>query len=183
MTRRRRWRFPIIRVTILAALAYAAFWAAGRDDLTGAAQVIDGDTIQLSGTKIRIYGIDAPERGQTCRDQNGATYDCGRLAQREMERAAKGDVRCEPVEADRYGRTVAICYAGGEDIGTRMVASGWARAYLSYSLRYAPAETEARVAKRGMWAGEFDDPWAFREENLEDDVISLVWRWVMERIF
>lgn len=178
-----RWRFPLIRTAILSALLGALWWGATRDDITGRARVHDGDTVTLDGEKIRIYGIDAPELGQTCRDRNGATYDCGRLAQRQMERIAKAEMSCDAVEEDRYGRTVAICYAGGEDVGGAMVSSGWARAYLSYSLRYAPEEARARSAGRGLWAGEFDDPWSFREDNFEDDLIALAWRWVMERIF
>ncbi|MEL6794130.1 MAG: thermonuclease family protein [Pseudomonadota bacterium] len=180
---RRRWRFPVLRIAILGALGLALWWSATRDDISGRATVNDGDTITLNGEKIRIYGIDAPELSQTCRDRNGASYDCGRLAQREMERLAKRPMSCDAVETDRYGRTVAICYADGEDVGGAMVSSGWARAYLSYSLRYAAEETRARAADRGLWAGEFDDPWAFREDNLEDDLIAFAWRWIMERIF
>ena len=183
MSRARRWRFPIIRVAILAGLAYAAFWAATRDDISGRAVAHDGDTITLSGTRIRIFGIDAPELGQSCQDRNGAAYACGRLAQRQLERIARAEMTCDAVETDRYGRTVAICYAGGADVGGEMVASGWARAYLSYSLRYAADEARARKDGRGLWAGAFEDPWAFREDGLEDDLIAFAWRWVMERIF
>ena len=179
----KRWRFPVFRLAILGALGLALWWAATRDDVSGRALIHDGDTITVSGTKIRLFGIDAPERGQTCRDGAGATYDCGRLAQRELERIARAEVACDTVETDRYGRNVAICHADGVDLGAAMVSSGWARAYLSYSLRYAAEETRARAAGRGMWAGAFEDPWAFREDNLEDDLIAFAWRWVMEKLF
>lgn len=181
--RGRRWRFPVIRVAILGAFVYAAIWAAGRGDLAGEARIVDGDSIEVAGAKIRLYGIDAPELDQTCRDRAGATYACGRLAQRHLERAAKGHVICDAVETDRYGREVAICYAGETDLGAAMVSAGWARAYLSYSLRYASAEQAAREARRGLWDGEFDDPWAFRDDGVKDDLIATAWRWAMERLF
>lgn len=183
MSRRKGWRFPVLRVAVFGALALALWWSATRDDISGRAVVSDGDTITLAGERIRIYGIDAPELGQTCRNAAGAVYDCGRLAQAELQRIARSEISCDAVETDQYDRTVAICYAGGVDVGAAMVSSGWARAYLSYSLRYAAEETRARAAKRGMWASEFDDPWAYREDNPADDLIAFLWRWVMERIF
>lgn len=179
----RRWRGLLFRLGVIGALAIVAYWAATRDDIVGRAIVHDGDTITVDGTRIRIFGIDAPELGQTCRDRNRATYDCGRLAQRQMERLTRAEVTCDTVETDQFGRDVAICRAAGTDLGEAMVASGWARAYLSYSLRYAPAESKARTARRGLWDGEFDDPWAFRQDGLKDDLIAFAWRWVMERLF
>lgn len=179
----RRWRFPLFRVGLLTAIVFAAIWAAGRGDLTGTAEITDGDSIKVAGTRIRLYGIDAPELDQTCLDRTGATYACGRLAQRHLERVVKGPVRCDTVETDHYGRDVAICYAGETDLGAAMVSAGWARAYLSYSLRYASAEQAARDARRGLWDGDFDDPWAFRDDGVKDDLIATAWRWAMERFF
>ncbi len=179
----KRWRGPLIRVTILIALFFALWVYAARDDLTGHAEVIDGDSITVGGTRVRLYGIDAPELDQSCNDRSGATYACGRLAKRHLEKVAKGSVTCESVEMDQYGRDVSICYAGATDLGAAMVSAGWARAYLSYSLRYASAEQAARDARRGLWDGDFDDPWAFREDGVQDDLIAIAWRWVMERIF
>lgn len=176
----KRWRAPFIRMTMLIAVFFAIWVWAAKDDLTGQARIVDDDSLEISGTKIRIYGIDAPEMGQSCLDRTGATYACGRLAQRHMEKVAKGRVTCESIETDRYGRDVAICYAGDTDLGAAMVSSGWARAFLSYSLRYASEEQAARKARRGLWDGDFDDPWAFREDGVQDDLIAIVWRWLME---
>ena len=178
----RRWRGLLIRIGVVAALVVAFVWNARQDDISGAAEARDGDSLVIAGERVRIFGIDAPELDQDCLDRRGATYACGRLSQRHLARLAKGDVRCDPVEQDRYGRTVAICRAGDVDLGAAMVSAGWARAYLSYSLRYASAETAARDAGRGMWDGEFDDPWAYREDGYKDDLISVIWRWVMERL-
>jgi len=176
----RRWRRPFLRATTLVVLILIIWVWAGKDDLTGQARIVDGDSIEISGTKIRLYGIDAPELDQSCLDRNGATYACGRLAQRHLEKVAKGDVTCESVETDRYGREVSICFAGNTDLGASMVSAGWARAYLSYSLRYASEEQAARNARRGLWDGDFDNPWAFREDGVKDDLIAVAWRWLTE---
>ncbi|MEM7271110.1 MAG: thermonuclease family protein [Pseudomonadota bacterium] len=176
----RRWTAPLVRLTILILLGFAVWIWAGQDDLVGEARIIDGDSIEIGGADIRLYGIDAPEFDQTCLDRRGSTYACGRLAKRHLERAAAGTVTCEVVEQDRYGRDVSICFAGEADLGAAMVSAGWARAYLSYSLRYATEEQSARDARRGLWDGEFDDPWAFREDGVKDDLIAVGWRWLME---
>ncbi|MEM8751616.1 MAG: thermonuclease family protein [Pseudomonadota bacterium] len=182
MSRRRR-RLPLFRIALAGFLIYALWSAATRQDLSGAATIHDGDTLTVAGERVRLYGLDAPELDQTCLDRNRATYACGRLARRALERIATGGLRCETVERDRYDRAVAICFAGERDVGAALVSSGWARAYLRYSLRYAAAEAAAKDAGRGLWAGEFDDPWAYREDGFKDDLIALAVRWVRERLF
>lgn len=178
-----RRRFPYIRVALLCLILFAGWTAATRQDLSGGAVVHDGDTISVAGERIRLFGLDAPELDQTCRDGAGATYACGRLARRALERIAAGAVRCETIERDRFDRTVAICFADGRDVGAAIVSAGWARAYLRYSLRYAAAEAAAKEAGRGLWDGEFDDPWAYRDDGYKDDLIAIAWRWAMDRIF
>ena len=132
-------------------------------DLTGAPNIVDGDTLHLNGTKIRLHGIDAPETKQSCTDQHGASYMCGE-ASTEALRALVGSqpVRCEGSTHDRYGRLIGVCYANGIDLNAEMVRQGWALAYRRYSKDYVSAEKEALEAKRGMWAGEFEKPWDWR---------------------
>ena len=132
--------------------------------VAGRARVIDGDTIDVAGSRIRLFGIDAPETRQSCRSALGRDYACGRLATRALAAAIAGRaVACTPVDHDRYDRDVAICTAGGRDLGDVMVRSGNAVDYARHSQgRYAAAEREAREAKRGIWAGEFEQPEAWR---------------------
>jgi len=135
--------------------------------LAGRARVVDGDSLDLAGERIRLYGIDAPEYRQSCNDLAGRAYACGRAASRALAALIAGrQVSCTAVDHDRYGRDVAICMVDGRDLGEVMVRSGNAVDYAQHSRgRYAAAEREARDAKRGIWAGSFEDPAVWRRRN------------------
>jgi endonuclease YncB( thermonuclease family) len=129
--------------------------------LSGFLRVIDGDTIDIDGVRYRIHGIDAPETRQTC-FRDGREWQCGLEASLTMKRLAVGQVRCQGIEKDRYGRTVAKCFAGDLDLGRELVRRGLALAYRRYSLDYVADEDHARLNRLGMWAGEFVEPWNWR---------------------
>lgn len=130
--------------------------------LTGIATVIDGDTIDMMGTRIRLHGIDAPETGQLCA-ANGAKYICGQRSTFYLEQLlGRSVVTCDTLDTDRYGRTVASCSVNGSDIGASMVTSGWALAYRRYDDVYVPHEIDAKTAGRGIWQGEFIEPALWR---------------------
>ena len=123
-------------------------------EIVGPAIVTDGDTIRIGDKKIRIHGIDAPETKQTCKTPNNKTIRCGVIAGDAMRDLIRGaTVTCKPTDIDRYGRTIAICYADGFDVGRNMVHTGWAIAYRRYSKKYVAVEDNARAANRGMWRG------------------------------
>ena len=131
-------------------------------DITGRARVIDGDTIDVAGQRIRLHGIDAPEKAQTCRIEV-VPWACGIAAWGELVQLVAGrDVSCETRDVDRYGRAVAVCTANGNDINAAMVAQGWALAYRQFSNDYVGQEGEAHDARLGMWRGEFVAPWDWR---------------------
>ena len=127
-------------------------------DVSGRARTIDGDTIEVGGKRIRLHGIDAPESGQLCR-AGGKSWRCGRQASRALADRADGRlVVCEERDRDRYGRIVALCRVGGEDLGAWLVSRGWALAYRRYSIDYVREEASARATRRGLWRGEFVPP-------------------------
>src|ERR1700726_1359134 len=64
-------------ITVLAALILAPASAAAADNLAGQASIIDGYTLEIHGTRIRLWGIDAPESNQLCRDDESLQYRCG----------------------------------------------------------------------------------------------------------
>lgn len=131
---------------------------------TGNAEVIDGDTLDVAGARVRLYGIDAPEAEQTCR-RGGRDWACGADAGTALVSAIAGrEVRCEEQDTDLYERIVGICRAGSENLNVWMVENGWAVAYRQYGGDvYDPEEIVARVAQRGIWASEFVMPWEWRK--------------------
>lgn len=132
------------------------------DGLVGADGVIDGDTIVLNGKRIRLYGIDAPELAQVCREEQGES-PCGEIARNALIGFTAGDkVHCDHVDIDRYGRDVSRCTVSNFDLSGRMVLAGMAVAYRRYSEDYKLHETAAQTLKRGIWKGSFDMPWDWR---------------------
>ncbi len=134
-------------------------------EITGRPRVIDGDTLEVAGQRIRLHGIDAPESRQLCR-KDGAPWRCGEDATSAL-RALLGNrpVSCEELDRDRCRRVVTKCAVDGVDIGGWMVSQGWAVAYYLYSYEYSRAEQRARSARRGVWAGEFEKPWEWRKQR------------------
>lgn len=130
--------------------------------LTGPAQIIDGDTLDVRGSRVRLHGIDAPESAQRCRSR-GRFWSCGHEATRALSRRiGSRPVACQEQDRDRYGRSVAVCRVGGEDVNAWMVAEGWAFAYRKYSMRYVAEEMAAKAGKRGVWRGDVIAPWDWR---------------------
>lgn len=164
-TARPRWARPGVAAMLLALiLAPASALAAPPSEIIGTAAVIDGDTIEVGGTKVRLNGIDAPEAKQTCQ-LGGLEWPCGRNASLSLSRATAGQpVTCRGTRTDRYGRLVATCYVGDIDLNARMVREGWALAFRKYSKAYVADESEARANARGLWRGQFLEPWEWRKQ-------------------
>ncbi len=126
----------------------------------GTAVVADGDTLKIGGVKVRIFGIDAPEKAQTCGD-----WACGVAARDRLAELVDGrELVCVTRDTDKYGRTVASCRAGETDLGAEMVTEGLAWAFVRYSDEYVTQESAARGAHRGIWRGASEPAWDYRAE-------------------
>lgn len=131
--------------------------------IRGPARVVDGDTIDIGGIRIRLEGIDAPEAGQTCSTAAGAPWECGTEATRTMVQLTRGqDLACVSHSLDTYGRVLATCYAGNTDIEAEMVRRGMAWAFVRYSQTYVADEATARNAHVGIWQGAAQPAWEYR---------------------
>ncbi len=149
------------RATLVAVFALLAFPAdAG---ITGKARVIDGDTLEIAGRRIRLHGIDAPESEQTCW-AGGKEWACGREATFALAYETGGHwVSCRGKGGDGDGGLAYVCFVGNRDLGQRMVRAGWALVVGGESPEYAGAEKAARAARRGIWRGEFVTPREWRK--------------------
>ncbi|MFM9974518.1 MAG: thermonuclease family protein [Beijerinckiaceae bacterium] len=145
--------------------------------IIGRATVSDGDTIEISGRKIRLQGIDAPETSQLCEEADGKHWRCGGAATLALDAMIGGRlVTCQQDERDmedRYGRALALCRVGDLALNLEMVRRGHAVAYHRYLLwrdgrdrpykkAFESAEIEARLARIGLWQGRFDLPEIWR---------------------
>jgi endonuclease YncB( thermonuclease family) len=145
-------------------LVCALFVPATAQDIVGRASVIDGDTLDIRGERIRLSAIDAPESGQICQDASERDYRCGQRAALALsDKIGAQNVICRQEDRDRYGRTIATCFLRDLDLNGWMVEQGHALAYLQYGgQRYATHEAKARAERRGVWAGAFTPPWEWR---------------------
>lgn len=132
-------------------------------DVDGTVHVIDGDTFDVGGMRVRLHGIDAPEVDQTCTNPQQGDWDCGAFVRDEVRRRYGGrDATCQQIDIDRYGRIVGKCFVGGQDVGEDIVLDGWATAYREYSWDYDLAEKAAQVRDAGLWAGTMQSPSDYR---------------------
>jgi len=171
------------RATILFATVLLA-WVAGRVVLGAPIHadryvVIDGDTFELlpshcvlarlglgcPAQRLRLWGVDAFESTQTCRDALDVVWPCGAVAtERLRQLVTRPDFACrvDPEFVDRHAREFSVCYAGDQDVGALLVSEGLAFAY-GRGAQYLRLEAAAKQARRGAWAGRFVRPQYFRQ--------------------
>jgi endonuclease YncB( thermonuclease family) len=152
--------FPLLA---LAALALSAeVTCVPQERISGRVEVTDGDSFEIGATRVRLFGVDAPEGRQSC-TRGGRDWACGNEAARKLK-SLIGDrtVTCTKRDVDDYGRIVAVCRSGAADLGAEMARAGLAVAYRRYSNDYVDEENQARTARRGIWAGEFTSPEDYR---------------------
>lgn len=149
---------------ICSALVLALSTSIAAADVTGTVRVIDGDTFDVGGTRVRLFGIDAPEKDQHCVTEQGVKWGCGDWVSTQVRQRFQGRVAtCDEKDVDQYGRVVATCAVAGEDVGRALVSDGLAFAYRRYSMEYDLDEKGAAVNDRGLWASAVQSPAQFRQ--------------------
>jgi endonuclease YncB( thermonuclease family) len=137
-------------------------------EIRGLAEVIDADILTIGTQRVILWGIDAPERRQTCQ-LNGELWGCYDVAFRHLQLlAGRGEVVCYfHGEPDPFGRRFGVCESGGEDLNAEMVRAGMALAYEEETDAYLPQMVEAIAAGIGLWqiGASFEEPWEFRRRE------------------
>lgn len=154
-----RWLLIPFLLLLLPCPALSQTWS-------GPARVVDGDTIYVDQTRLRLLNMDAFESAQTC-SRDGQEYSCGTGA----TRALIGLIRERPVtcvgeKRDRYGRPLVRCWIGDLDLGRELVRLGFALA--EYGTEYRADEQAAQAARAGAWAGTFTRPVEWRRQMRND---------------
>ncbi len=161
----------IIISTIFFILTYNDVRSENINKISGFAKVVDGDTIKINSKKIRLYGIDAPEKKQKCKKTYltisflsfTKDYMCGEVStQKLIKKINKQKLNCNILDVDRYNRLIAECFKRKINLNSWMVSNGYAVAYRKYSKKYVSDEINAKNNKLGIWQGKFDYPWEFR---------------------
>jgi endonuclease YncB( thermonuclease family) len=166
LNKAKRLFFGQIRALAIGALAAFGPVPASAEDTTGRASVIDGDTIEIHGTRIRLFAIDAVESHQSCTTFTGQRWPCGpKSALALADLIGTRPVTCVPLDRDRYGRIVARCYVEDQDVSAWSVANGWALAWERYSPEYVKLQVRAKSLGIGIWSGTFEYPQSARRRN------------------
>jgi endonuclease YncB( thermonuclease family) len=156
-------------VTVLTLILTSS--AANAETIAGRATVIDGDTLEIHGERIRILDIDAPESAQYCfkssADLETGAWPCGRQAALALsDWIGQRTVTCDPTKKDRYQRWLARCAVAGQDMAEWLASSGWAVPYRDCKCEEIRAlSKDAEMRNAGIWGGEFIMPWEWRKAH------------------
>ena len=142
--------------------------------ITGHAEVTDGDTIKINTFKIRLNGIDAPEKKQKCKRPYleifififYEDYSCGQKSTEALLKKINNQkITCKISNVDYFKRLIGECYKRKINLNAWLVSNGHAVAFRKYSKKYVSHETLAKQEKKGMWQGKFEMPWDYRKSN------------------
>jgi endonuclease YncB( thermonuclease family) len=141
----------------VAIIFFALFLAFGAhaNEIRGVATVLSGDLLSVGKQKIRLFGVVAPSKTQSCL-VNAAVMRCGIVSWAALIKTAEGVyLTCDIEESipKKVGIIFATCYAGEHDIAEEHVRSGWAKALATQTGRYRVDEDDAKQSGRGLWVG------------------------------
>ena len=142
--------------------------------INGYARVVTGSTLYIDGLNVKMYGIDAPDISQTCADNHGRGYYCGREARSWLQNWLNNrEVSCHILGKVENGWATGTCFVENNkyDVAAVVVNAGWAVAFTENTDVYVEYERQAKANRRGLWAGTFYKPWDWRRiQNRKVDI-------------
>lgn len=138
-------------------------------DLKGRGSAVAGDLVKVSGTTVKLVGIEAPERDQRC-GQDDRSRRCGEAARDALARMLRSQqIVCQLAGTDESGYRLASCATGDKDLAAELVRGGHVFAMTGFFSRYGSQEGEARSARSGLWQYEtIERPAEFRAKRWEE---------------
>ncbi len=162
----------MLRLSYLVFLLSALAPSAHAQTIEGVAVVVDGDTIDMTGTRVRLIGIDAPESRQSCL-KDGGDWACGEAATASLRSLLDGEpVVCVAQAIDVYGRTIARCRNRVFDLGQEQLRRGMAIALYGAPEEYRDASRVAQQLRSGIWSSSFEVPADWRAANRADEPVA-----------
>jgi endonuclease YncB( thermonuclease family) len=153
---------------VSASPAGAAETQATATGISGTPEVIDADILKFGTQRVILWGLDAPEKKQTCQ-LNGQVWGCYDVSFRYLQLlAGRGEVTCTyKGDPDPFGRQYGVCMSGGEDLNAEMVKAGMALAFDEQATDYDVQMADAITAGVGLWqlGANFEEPWVFRRRE------------------
>jgi endonuclease YncB( thermonuclease family) len=156
-----------LKLLVPAAVLAVTAGQAHAETIAGRASIIDADTIEITGQRIRLLDIDAPESRQPCIRQDGTEWRCGQQAALALaDWIGARLVTCETTRKDRYRRWLAHCTVRGADLAGWLAREGWVVPYRECRCEgIRAASADAHIARRGIWSGSFVMPWDWRDSQ------------------
>ena len=135
-------------------------------EIKGYPKVASGSILYVEGIKIKLLGIDAPDRDQVCVNGLGDSYKCGEMSIMWLEDWLNGkEVSCRILSKIEQGQATGSCFTDNNqyDVAAVVTSAGWAVAYTRTTDIYVPYEQQAMSDRRGLWSGTFYTPWDWRK--------------------
>ena len=160
-------RIPLYELGMSLAIGLFSSGNTEAREVRGPAQVVDGDTINMAGEVIDLFGVDAPEIKQQCRIYQ-LDWPCGERAVVMLERLiAKKPVRCDIIrqsDGSPGNLVLAHCYNyENVNLNSAIIGAGMAVPILNQTRRYVSAGYSAQIQRLGLWSGQFILPRQWRE--------------------
>lgn len=166
------WTLALSMVLLVGAMCGALTVSAqaqtNQTSISGMPEVLDADVLKFGPQRVILWGLDAPEKNQTCQ-LNGKLWGCYDVSFRYLQLlAGRGEVTCTyKSDPDPFGRRFGVCESGGEDLNAEMVKAGMALAFDEQSDDYDAEMADAITAAVGLWQPgvKFEEPWVFRRRE------------------
>lgn len=157
---------PVNAVSLFLLVLLASSLALAQQTITGRASVIDGDTIEIRGQRIRLAGIDTPESAQLCYNSKGQMFRCGALVANNLSSwLGQRTVTCRTTGESNRERLIANCMVGGVDVAGWLASQGYGFIDPRFATNHRARVEQARSRRVNLWAGRFQLPWEYRRQG------------------